>query len=197
MSLETPDLDGDGDSDILFSDRTGPRSGAYWLENPGAQHNRRQAPWEEHTVGATGREAMFLDLGDVNGDGCLDVVVAAKPRDVLVFYQQPKGGWRETKLTLADKNLGDAKAVKIADLNGDGRADLVFTCEHADQDRTGAIWLEQQTRGQWLQRPLGGTAGVKFDLIQILDLDHDGDLDVITCEERDQLGVIWYENPLR
>ena len=24
-----------------------------------------------------------------------------------------------------------------------------------------------------------------------------GDLDVITCEERDNLGVVWYENPAR
>ena len=28
------------------------------------------------------------------------------------------------------------------------------------------------------------------------DLDDDGDLDVITCEETSNLGVIWYENPL-
>jgi hypothetical protein len=33
--------------------------------------------------------------------------------------------------------------------------------------------------------------------MQVLDLDGDGDLDVITCEEVDQLGVIWYENPAR
>ena len=44
---------------------------------------------------------------------------------------------------------------------------------------------------------LGGPAGVKFDLMQVLDLDADGDLDVITCEEVDQLGVVWYENPHR
>jgi hypothetical protein len=25
----------------------------------------------------------------------------------------------------------------------------------------------------------------------------DGDLDVLTCEERANLGVIWYENPTR
>ncbi len=43
----------------------------------------------------------------------------------------------------------------------------------------------------------GGPDGTKFDLMQVLDLDADGDLDVITCEERDQLGVIWYENPHR
>jgi hypothetical protein len=46
-------------------------------------------------------------------------------------------------------------------------------------------------------RPLGGPAGTKFDLIQTLDLDGDGDLDVITCEEKENLGLIWYENPLR
>jgi len=37
--------------------------------------------------------------------------------------------------------------------------------------------------------------GIKFDLIQSLDLDQDGDLDIVTCEERNNLGVIWYENP--
>ena len=29
------------------------------------------------------------------------------------------------------------------------------------------------------------------------DLDEDGDLDVITCEESSNLGVIWYENPVK
>ena len=38
------------------------------------------------------------------------------------------------------------------------------------------------------------------DRIELLDLDGDGDLDVLTCEERQNkngLGVIWYENPAR
>ena len=43
----------------------------------------------------------------------------------------------------------------------------------------------------------GTIEGVKFDRIETIDLDGDGDLDVLTCEERDNLGVIWYENPLR
>ena len=29
----------------------------------------------------------------------------------------------------------------------------------------------------------------------LADLDGDGDLDVLTCEEVGNLGVIWYENP--
>ena len=45
------------------------------------------------------------------------------------------------------------------------------------------------------------------DLLQLIDLDHDGDLDVVTVEEKGpywkqgykgkELGVIWYENPAR
>lgn len=50
---------------------------------------------------------------------------------------------------------------------------------------------------QPIYHDIGGPEGVKFDLIQLEDLDADGDLDLITCEERHQLGVIWYENPAR
>ena len=42
---------------------------------------------------------------------------------------------------------------------------------------------------------IGGSVGYKFDRLELLDLDQDGDLDVLTCEERDNLGVVWYENP--
>jgi len=55
---------------------------------------------------------------------------------------------------------------------------------------------------------ISGAPGEKFDLVLLLDLDRDGDLDVMTMEERDAtfgtirgmgrgLGVIWHENPTR
>ena len=31
----------------------------------------------------------------------------------------------------------------------------------------------------------------------MIDLDGDGDLDLLTCEEVHDLGVFWYENPTR
>lgn len=195
MSLLADDLDRDGDPDLLCTDRKGPRRGVFWLENPGAAGVRSGAVWPEHVLGGQDREVMFADFGDLNGDGLGDVAVAAKPREVLLFLRQSNGGWRQVQLSLAPERLGDAKAVKIGDLNKDGLADLVFTCENAHGEREGIIWLEQQRQGPWKQHSLGGPAGVKFDLVQQLDQDGDGDLDVLTCEERDQLGVIWYENP--
>jgi len=196
MSLIPHDMDDDGDLDVVISDRKGPRTGVFWLENPGAEANRRHAPWQEHAIGVLGRQVMFADVADVNGDGLADAAVAVKPVEIVLCMQEARGAWRETTLRLHSENLGDAKAVKVADLNGDGLPDLVFTCENAKGQREGVVWLEQQRQGPWLQRSLGGPEGLKYDLLQVLDLDGDGDLDVITCEERDQLGVIWYENPL-
>ena len=49
----------------------------------------------------------------------------------------------------------------------------------------------------WKDHEISGTEGIKFDRIELIDLDQDGDLDLVTCEERVNLGVIWYENPVR
>jgi arylsulfatase A-like enzyme len=197
MSLTLHDMDGDDDADLLFTDRKGPRSGVFWLANPGPEANRTHKAWQEHPIGAQGREVMFADIADVNGDGLHDVIVAVKPVEVLLFLSQSDRTWKSQSLQLHAENIGDAKAVKAADLNGDGLTDLLFTCENAKGDREGIVWLEQQKDVPWRQHTLGGPEGVKFDLMQILDLDNDGDPDVLTCEERDPLGVIWYENPQR
>ena len=197
MSLTPQDMDRDGDLDVVFSDRKGARTGVFWLENPGAKANREHAAWKEHAIGALNRQVMFADLADVNGDGLMDVAVAVKPLEVVLCLQQPGGHWQEQIISVDAAQLGTAKAVKAADVNGDGLMDLFFTCEEAKGEREGIVWLEQQRTGTWKQHPLGGPEGLKYDLMQVLDLDGDGDLDVITCEERDQLGVIWYENPHR
>lgn len=195
MSVMPDDIDGDGDADVIFSDRKGSRTGVFWLENPGAKANQQHAQWNEHTIGAQGKQVMFIDIGDVNGDGRADIAAAVKPVDVYLWLRQADGGWDEHVLHLDGANLGDAKAVKIADVNGDSLPDVFFTCENAKGDLEGIVWLEQLRNGPWRQHTLGGPEGLKYDLMQTLDLDGDGDLDVITCEERDQLGVIWYENP--
>ena len=181
---------GDDDADLLFSDRKGARAGLFWLENPGAAANQDRQPWREHALGALGREVMFADLADIDGDGRPEVLAAVKPRDIVILRAESGGRWREEILSLPPEGLGDAKAVRAADLNGDGRVDLVFSCEHARGELEGVVWLERRADGGWWQRSLAGAPGVKFDLVQVPDRDGDGELEAATRQEAEGLGGI-------
>ncbi len=188
MTLASLDMDGDGQEDILVSDRRGKTSGVFWLRYPG---------WERHEIGAKGREVMFAAWGDVNGDGRTDVAAAVREDAVMWWERLDDSGdrWKEHVMRYP-AGAGTAKAVAMGDLNGDGRSDLVLTCEQS-AGKEGVWWMEQVPGGEWRPHRLSGPEGIKFDRIELLDLDGDGDLDVVTTEERTPLGVIWYENPAK
>lgn len=199
MSLVPADLDADGDLDLLFSDRKGPRRGVAWLENPGRPPDPG-SPWPEHAIGGADAEVMFLDYADLDGDARLDVVAATRDRGLLVFRRStdPGAAWAPDRIA-APPGLGKPKAVAIADLDGDTRADLVVSCEGAER-ASGVLALMasgDRERPTWIARDISGPPGTKFDLVVPYDLDRDGDLDVVTCEEAENLGVVWYENPGR
>ncbi len=200
MSLRATDMDGDGDLDVLFSDRKGPTRGCQWLENPSGAAGSLSG-WRTHLIGGRDREVMFLDHADLDGDSRKEVVAATRDGGVLVFQQSTDPdpeSWLMHEIAMPE-GAGTGKAVRVADLDLNGRCDLVVSCENA-QDRHGVFWLTPtgETDTHWSMREISGLMrGVKFDRIELLDVDRDGDLDVLTCEERDNLGVIWYENPVR
>jgi len=197
MSLRHRDVDADGDQDVVFSDRTGSERGIWWLENPGVAR-ALHGFWQKHAVAGLGREVMFLDIDDLDGDGREDIVCAVKGED-LVFAKRlatDTPGWREEHM-LMPSGVGTGKGVAVGDLDGDRRPDLVVSCENA-RELVGVFWLQRSEVGRWIAHDISGLQeGVKFDRIELLDLDGDTDLDVVTCEETDHLGVVWYENPTR
>jgi len=202
MSLVLFDMDGDGDRDILATDRKGKACGCFWIENPGPGPALTK-PWPRHDIGGAGREVMFLApvTGNV-ADGLRDILVATKPRDILHLRRTARDTktWQEQTIRAPD-TAGTAKAVTFGDIDLDGRPDVVFSCEGASGSKSGVMWLsgrETQTgAAEWDAHDISGPEGVKYDLVELVDLDADGDLDVLTCEEAANLGVIWYENPTR
>lgn len=198
MSLEALDVDGDGDIDCLYTDRKGDQSGLYWLENRGDD------TWPRHLIGGLGREVMFVSVLPPAADAPLQVVVAVKPHEVFWFSAQDSTGkqWSLEIIALPQtERIGNAKGIAVGDLDMDGVAEIVFSCEGADAPKSGVVYFKRdRANGQWQLRDVSGPAGIKFDLLQLVDLDGDGDLDILTCEEREGglgLGLIWYANPLR
>lgn len=190
MSLIAEDMNGDGDQDILFSDRKGPATGVHWLERTDDAN-----VWPEHEIGARGREVMFITTGDIDGDGDRDIAAAVKPRDIVLFLREDGKGmqWRTETISFSEA-FGTSKAVCIAEIDNDGKQDLAVTCEQAEA-ASGVFWLSRGADGTWNERDIAGDLGIKYDLIVPVDLDLDGDIDLITCEEREINAVIWYENP--
>lgn len=201
MSLRAIDMDGDQDLDVLYSDRKGNRRGVGWLEQTSNEH------WVDHVIGGADVEAMFLDVSEVDGSR----IVACNTRNGFVLLlrreQKTSGQWLSRRIS-HPQNSGAGKAVAISDVNLDGVSDLVCTCGLA-AGKLGVYWLDG--RAQWGNWPRAGETseieswpstsisgleiGTKFDRIEMLDIDGDGDVDLLTCEERENLGVIWYENP--
>ena len=201
MSLIPADMDGDGDMDVVTSDRRGSLRGCRWLENPGAGEQQTQ-PWRNHFIGGRDAEVMFMKLADLDGDGRQDALAAARPRTVFCFRRLDDSGrsW-STHRVVIPQEAGTAKAVAVGDMDHDGSQDLVITCEHANGAKFGVMWAScsgDPWHAEWTTHRVSSDRGIKFDRIELLDLDGDGDLDILTCEEREGgggLGVIWYENP--
>ena len=206
MSLFVRDMDNDGDMDIVTSDRKpGPSNGVRWLENPGTAMNQAQQ-WNKHLIGAQGLEVMFMDLADLDGDGLEDVIATEYTTQKIVYMRKlDKSGLKWKKYTIDIPAItGRAKAVKVGDINGDGKPDLVHSTNTLNEEnKSGLFWLSfinSPTDQKWEWHELSGPEGFKYDRIELIDLDGDGDLDVLTCEENHGinskgLGVIWYENP--
>ena len=149
---------------------------------------------------------MFMTVADLDADGTDDVLAAVKPKSLL-FFRGPadrRENWEQHTIEMPE-NTGTGKGVAVGDIDLDGKPDVVFSCEGASGSKSGVMWLsfnESPTENTWRPHEISGPAGIKFDRIELLDVDGDGDLDVLTCEEsqpvagsRKGLGVFWYENP--
>lgn len=195
------DADGDGDLDIAVAglgsilpsdDLVGY---AALLVNNGAKG------WARRDLLSGQPRIADLQPADVDGDGDLDLVVAAfgwRKTGYIGWLRNDGAGWELVKL--ADRT--GPIHVPVADLDGDGRPDFVALV--AQEAETVTAWMnkggtfEQKTLFE-ARNPLYGSSG-----IQLVDFDRDGDLDVLFSNgdalddpraiPKPYHGVQWLEN---
>ncbi len=181
MSIQNIDMDQDGDIDIVFSDRKTSTKIVGWLEQPNKGDAKEM--WKEHAIGATKTEPMFIDAMPKR------ILVPTRQANWIDFRRLNHGSWEQTIYPTPD-SVPFGKAIRtFGDNNLVLTANTAADREHKNQP---GIWLKTPD-SKW--QPIGTKKECKFDRMELVDLDADGDLDIITCEERQQLGVVWYENP--
>jgi hypothetical protein len=155
---------------------------AYFTPDP----KDANAPWILHPISApsepgkvipgTGRFSHGLGVGDLNGDGRLDVMCTGG------WWEQPEQPDGKTPWTFHPANLGEACADMYAqDLNGDGLPDVLSTSAHKF-----GIWTHYQIKSPKKgQNPfetvtLYGRLASETHAAHFVDIDGDGLKDLVT-----------------
>ncbi len=203
-ALAVGDVDRDGAPDVVIAGCCGRM---FTLDETVRQPNRA-ALWsnsgEEEPVRGEMVPLPALDgvpvraaaLGDLDGDGWLDLFAAVPERQPdgggdatdRVLFNDGRGGFAETALLLG---AGDSRAVALGDVDGDGDLDALVG------QRDGARLLLNQggiqggVQGAFAGAPQGLAAGA-VTAIFLADLDGDGDLDAVTATQRG--ATIWWND---
>ncbi|UCG47656.1 MAG: VCBS repeat-containing protein [Phycisphaerales bacterium] len=182
------DIDGDRDADIVGATWLG--GGIHWWENPKGS----AAAWKMHTVDNAKNEdycrTHCLHVADIDGDGRLDVVASAGTESGINWWKNPgirDGEWKRNYVTGSD---GEVESVYPADLDGDGKTDLVGSIRRHDGL---TFWSNTNGDGsEWTRRVIDSTYTAE-QRIDVADMDGDGDLDILASAQRIH-SVRWWEN---
>jgi hypothetical protein len=179
------DLDKDGKPEVIFGQ--GAANGYAWARPDPANPT---AVWTPHVISTPGQavNGHGLGVGDVNGDGRLDIVVPTG------WYEQPAGGisvspWTFHEAAFADNSNfgGGGGEMGVYDVNGDGLTDVVSGSAH----NWGLNWFEQKKDGTFEMHMIAkdfstadkNTGGVVFSeshAERFVDMDGDKIPDMIT-----------------
>ena len=185
------DLNRDGYLDIVFSNGFDGSSGKinsyiYWGSSSGfSVTNRGELP----TLGTDGlSHAPRNVIADLNGDGYLDIVFAnhtdgSTYKVNSYIYWGSSSGF--SKSSRAELPTSGASGCSVADLNGDGNLDIVFS-NHTDGSThkidSYAYWGSKSgfSASNRVSLPTIGAAGNS-----VADLDGDGYLDIVFSNHRE------------
>lgn len=176
------DLDGDGRIDLFVPHRDGGQNLIFWNDGTGG-FAAAGTP-----VGPAASQIRAAAAADVTGDGVRDLVVGDE-KDGLFLYAGAGGRTFEPPVTLG-AGMGAPYSIGVADLNRDGRLDIVV----GRQEAVGSIFFNEGGRQPaFSEAPWNDGRGSVYG-VAIADLDGDGWPDIAAARSEAPNGI-WFSGP--
>ena len=187
-SMTLADIDSDGDLDVVATSTVDHK--LFWWEQVSISGT---PSWVEHAISTMNfLGASGVAVGDIDGDGDLDVLSAASSTTEVAWWENDgtpvNGGW--TKHTL-DAAYSDTRSLALVDMDNDGDLDALGAGFSVDKV---SWWINDGTpaTGSWTRFDVD-SAFVEASFVVAVDIDLDGDQDVVATAKAGN-KVSWWEN---
>lgn len=125
--FEIVDIDNDGDLDIITGNHQGD---VYVLQNPYPGNVDQE--WNKYRISrynvSSGHDLREIDVGDIDGDGDLDIVVADEDKNMVIWFENSDitsyENWKAHVIDESDHYLKWCHDVELGDIDGDGNLDI-------------------------------------------------------------------------
>ncbi|HRG07406.1 MAG TPA: FG-GAP-like repeat-containing protein [Cyclobacteriaceae bacterium] len=164
-----PYMDNDGDQDIVSQSELNlivtSNSAGVFLSSTIIESN----------AFTTGLYMGQFEIGDLNNDGLLDIACAAIYKNLTIYLN--KGNSSFSTIILPNTKINDRGLLKLGDMDNDGDLDIFITGNPLLWDNTkkyNAVFENNNGTFTQIKLPIGEPM-----LIDWVDFDNDGDLDII------------------
>jgi hypothetical protein len=183
IHVHASDLDGDGDMDVLavsyFIDMV------VWYENLDGLGNFST----QKVISNTADGAYRVIAADLDGDSDMDVI-SGSDNTGIAWYENIDGNGNFGPARVINAFAPNARSIATADIDGDGDMDVVGSTSGS----VTVAWYENlDGLGSFGPQQTITTNGLSVEPIFTIDIDGDGDIDVIAATGGAD-KVAWYEN---
>jgi len=131
-----------------------------------------------------------IKVGDINGDGTLDIAMADANTNTIAWYNNLDGLGGYGSINVVTNTYSFTRSLHLADLDGDLDLDIIAS----SKNNNSVVWFKNlDGLGNFSAAITITDNAMNAFGISASDIDNDGDIDVLSTSQNDS-KIAWYKN---